>query len=140
MQWYIASRTKHVEKIKQITDVLTKQGEHVTSDWVNYGKLAPFEEHMDEVAKLTSDVVASILASDIFVLISDQEGTDMFVELGIALARKSEKPENRIYIVGPYAKRSLMQLHQGIIHVGTIDEVLKKEGISFDLLPTFSFD
>ena len=140
MKWYFASRTKHQEKIKEISQFLAEKGEVVSSDWVYQGILTPYEDHRKEVEELSKNVVEAILGTDIFVLISDPEGTDMFIECGIALGQcVSTNSKMKIYIVGPYAKRSLMQLHPRIVHVEDIEELFKKENIdsSSTTLPIF---
>jgi len=65
--------------------------------------------------------------ADVFVLISDEAGTDMFVELGIAIAQWMQNKKMRIYIVGKHNKRSLMHLHPAINHVNRIEEIFEKE-------------
>jgi hypothetical protein len=132
MKWYFASRTRHRERIKEISGFLSKKGEAVLSDWVHEDSLRPYGENLDKVHSLSKRVVGSILDADIFVLISDPEGTDMFVELGIALGNKAVQNGIRIYIVGEHARRSLMQLHPSIIHTDTIGDVFRREGISTD--------
>ena len=129
MKWYFASRTKHQQKVAELSRFLVKAGEMVLSDWVYAEPLQPYEENMDKALALSREVVKSILNTNIFVLISDPEGTDMFAELGIALAKNEVSHNARIYIVGKHSKRSLMQLHPSIIHVPDIQNIFEKEGI-----------
>ncbi len=56
---------------------------------------------------------------DIFILISDKAGTDMFVESGIAIALKK-----KIYIVGKWNKRSLMHFHPNITRVDSLESLI----------------
>lgn len=125
MKWYIASRVRHKDKLTQIAEVLKSKGETVTSDWIYRDFSKPYEENNETLQNFTKSVVKDISTADIFILISDPEGTDMFVELGIALHTGISK----LYIVGPYSRRSIMQLHPNITHVGKIQDILDKEGI-----------
>jgi|GEM_PF-5313891 len=75
-------------------------------------------------------MVDAVMCADVFVLVSDHEGTDMFVELGIALARTEGRAPPRLYSAGPHARRSLMQLHPAILHAADLREVSGREGVS----------
>ncbi len=132
MKWYFASRVHHRSKIVEVSKFLNDQGEIIMSDWIYKDSLKPYTEHLTEVTILSKNIVKSLTETDIFVLISDSEGTDMFVELGICLARNDSHQKPRIYIVGEYGKRSLMQLHPSIVHTKNIAEVFSIENIKHD--------
>ncbi len=139
MKWYFASRTRHQAKLKTLCDFLKSKGEVITSDWIytDAQTLMPYTEHLVETQNLSERIVKSILECDNFVLISDPEGTDMFIELGIALGRTISNTPS-IYIIGKYAKRSLMQLHPSIVHLETMEELFKKYEIEHEeYLPVF---
>ena len=132
MKWYFASRTRHTQKLVEISKFLESKGETILSDWVYIGMLTPFEANLKRVQKVAIHDVEAVLNSDIFVLISDPEGTDMFVELGVALAKHAAKLQHvQIYIVGEYAKRSLMHLHPAIRHTSTLKEVFNDVGLDY---------
>ncbi len=137
-RWYFAARIRHQEKIAELTRFLEIKNELVMSDWVFQYPKKPFHEHVAETQTMASSVVDSLLQTDIFVLISDAEGTDMFVELGIIIANQKLHPEIRIYIVGEHNKRSLMQMYPSIIHVDHLEEIFEKEHI--DNYKTISLD
>lgn len=130
MKWYFASRVKHQQKILEVSRFLETIGETVVSDWIYKGSLKPYIDHLSEVRDFSEEVLRSILATDIFVLVSDPDGTDMFVELGICLANKTLTSKVRIYIVGEHSKRSIMQLHPSITHVKDLKEVFDIEKIN----------
>jgi hypothetical protein len=129
MKWYFASRMKHKSKITDISKFLKDRGETVISEWIYKDSLKPYKENISKIQPFSEEVVSSLLDTDIFVLISDPEGTDMFIELGICLAKKILSKNIKIYIVGEYSKRSLMQLHPSIIHARNIEEVFNIEKI-----------
>jgi hypothetical protein len=139
MKWYFASRMHHQSKLVDIATFLTNKGEVILSEWIYEDSLKPYTEHLTEVRLLAKKVVSSLLKTDIFVLISDSGGTDMFVELGVCLARNDSPQKPRIYIVGEYGNRSLMQLHPMIVHAKNIEEVFSTEKVKHDKFndPTF---
>ncbi len=129
MKWYFASRMRHKEKLVEVSDFLKSKNETILSQWIYEDSLKPYDQNIDKVNVLSKKVVSNLLDSDIFVLISDPEGTDMFIELGVCLAKKELSKNIKIYIVGGYAKRSLMQLHPDILHVKDIKELFTLENI-----------
>ena len=135
MKWYFASRVRHQEALKQVATFLQSQGQEFSSDWVFASSLKPYEDHIREAGELAAQVVSAIGESDVFVLISDPEGTDMFAELGIALAKNV-----KTYIVGEYGKRSVMQLHPSIVHAGKLKDIFEREGIETKDLEDLNLD
>ena len=54
------------------------------------GSLRPFDEHLAEVQALAEHTIQMILDTDVFVVFNDPEGSDLFTELGVCLAKKSQ--------------------------------------------------
>ena len=133
MKWYFASRTRHQEQLRNIADQLEQQGETITSRWLYIQKFESYDENRETIKQFAQDVVTQIQDADIFVLLSDAGGTDMFLELGVALGKHASGHPISIYIVGKHSKRSLMQLHPATRHVGSLGEVFEKEGITVDV-------
>ena len=127
MKWYLASRTRHVNKINSIQKLLIKYGHQIEFDWTSLGSLRPFEKNYLKCKEISQKMSEAISNSDIFTLISDKEGTDMFIELGMAIKNYEIQGKPKIYLVGKYNKRSLMHFHHSIKHVKSIEEVLSKE-------------
>ncbi|OGG93184.1 hypothetical protein A2609_03020 [Candidatus Kaiserbacteria bacterium RIFOXYD1_FULL_47_14] len=131
MKWYFASRMRHKANIAAISEFLKKNGQTVTSEWAHNGSLKPYEQNIPDCQLLSKEIVRSLLDTDIFVLISDPEGTDMFIELGVCLAKSTLSQNITIYIVGKHAKRSLMHLHPSIVHAVDMQEVFEREKIAY---------
>jgi len=136
MKWYFASRTRHQKKLAAVAKFLESQGEVVLSDWLNGEIFSSYDDNLESVQEFSKNIVRALIDSEIFVLISDPEGTDMFIELGVCLAHEGLPEAKRIYIVGDHSKRSLMQLHPAIKHVKNLEEVFDAEGINQEGLDT----
>lgn len=119
MKFYFASRYRHKEKLLKISKLLEAKKHKVISSWLRVDSLRPYEEHQKESKAMAARIEKEIKNCEVFVLISDKAGTDMFVESGIAIALKK-----KIYVVGKWNKRSLMHFHPQIKHVDTIEEVI----------------
>lgn len=130
MKWYFAGRIRHTQNFIKVAECIETQGQILAGTWL-YGKsLKPYHEHAQEAQQVGDENIRAILESDVFVMVSDPEGTDMFVELGVALTRETIYPNTtRIYVIGEHGKRSLMHMHRAIRHVETMKDVLEQEGI-----------
>ena len=120
MKFYFASRFRHKEKILDISKILESKKHKVVSSWIYNPSLKPYEENEKECRLMAKKIESEIKKSDVFVLISDRAGTDMFVELGIAISLKK-----KIYVIGKYGKRSLMHFHPGIKNLISMGDLLK---------------
>ena len=123
MKWYFSSRTKHEKKINYLSALISQYGHEISFDWTTLGLLKPYYQNKE----VPQRILKSISDSDVFVMISDKNGTDMFVELGIAIQNYYEKEVPRIYVVGKYNSRSLMHFHSSINRVKSIEDVFQKE-------------
>ena len=120
MKFYFASRFRYKEKISEISKLLESKKHKVISSWINSPSLKPYEENEKECRLMAKNIESEIKKCDVFVLIDDRAGTDMFVELGIAISLKK-----KIYVVGKYGKRSLMHLHPQIKNMLSMDDLLR---------------
>lgn len=126
-KWYIASRMRHRESVNIYAKIITEHGDELSYQWSAHPSLFPYHVHQKKCQEVASEIVQALHKTDIFVLISDVGGTDMFIELGIILGSSDD---TKVYIIGEHNKRSLMQLHSRIIHCGTLVEVFDQEGYS----------
>ena len=127
MKGYFAAITKHGLILNRIIKTLREDNHEVVFDWTSLESLKPYSKNSEKSKEMANKISLAISNVDVFVLISDPAGTDMFVELGIAIAYQMQNKISRIYIVGKYNKRSLMHFHPSIIHVNNLKEVFNKE-------------
>jgi len=129
MKFYFAARTRHKDMIKEVIGDLINKNHEISFDWTILEDLTPFNQNQDKCKKTAENISMALNDTDVFVLISDLAGTDMFVELGIAIANFMSNNKPKIYIVGEHNKRSLMHLHPSVIHVDDLEEVFVRENI-----------
>ncbi len=128
MKWYLASRTKHKDYINELIEFLISKNQEISYNW-SEKELLSKSEYISMAPVMADDINKAIQHTDIFVLFSDDAGTDMFVELGMMLQQSLYNPSVSIYIVGEYNDRSLMYFHPAIKRVSIIDEVFKQKNI-----------
>ncbi len=127
MKWYIASRTRNREEVHKWANKLSQMGHNLIFDWTLLEGIEPYNKNIDACKRISEELSKSIPNADIFVLLCDSGGTDMFVELGIAIGSFLERGSPKIYLVGENNKRSLMHLHPSITHFRKVEEVFEKE-------------
>lgn len=127
MNWYFASRMRHKEDIDNLVDFLKSSGHSVVYEWSKLGSLKPYEENSEQSSLVAQNISESLKDVDIFVLLTDASGTDMFIELGIVIGNCSADKPTKIYAVGEFNTRSLMHFHPLITRVSTMNEVFLKE-------------
>jgi len=130
MKWYVAARRSEKETVKSLLNILKEHGHQITYDWTELEKIKPYKKNIEICKNIAYDISLAVKDTGVFVLISGASGTDMFVELGIAIYTSLNKKKIQIYVVGNHNKRSLMHLHPSIIHKQTLEEVLMEEGVT----------
>ena len=127
MKWYFASRIRHREFIDKIVNFLKSQNHSVTYEWSKLDSLKPYHENSNKSSLVAEEISNSLKDVDIFVLISDEAGTDMFIELGIVIGRWLNGNKTKIYVIGKHNDRSLMHFHPAIKRVDKLSDVFSME-------------
>lgn len=121
MKWYIASRMRHKKEIELLQVTLEKHGQEIVFKWTDQPSFKPYDRHLHECQYLAGQIDEAIRKTDIFILLGDAAGTDMFIELGIFLGHK--KQGAKAYVIGPHNRRSLMHHHPQIIPVDKLSDI-----------------
>ncbi len=127
MKWYFASRMRHKKAIDKIVNFLKSQNHSVVYEWSRLGSIKPYNENSDESSLVAKEISVALKDVDIFVLITDEAGTDMFIELGIVIGRWLDNNKTKIYAVGKFNDRSLMHFHPAIKRVDKLSDVFSIE-------------
>jgi hypothetical protein len=126
MKFYIASRVNRKEDVKEYYKKLKSKNHTVSFDWTNYGSLKPYSKNKKIMDKLADAATEGIRKCDVFVLLTDESGTGMYTELGIAINNYLNFGKPEIYIIGDYLDRSPFYFHYVVNSCKTFDEVLEK--------------
>lgn len=126
MKFYIASRFGLKEQVGGIYDKLREKGHEVTTDWTRHAPIKPYADNQDASKRNSmEDIDEGVLESDVFVLISNEAGTGMYVELGAAIAEHIRNGRPKIYVIGEHTGRSMFYFHPSVIRKGSFEEVLE---------------
>lgn len=126
MKFYISSRYSKKEEVRRIYDTLRQKGHEGIGDWIEEKDIKPYEKNIKLTKKRAIKNTEGIRNSDVFILITDEAGTDMYAELGIAISSQLDNGKPIIYIIGDYQSRSSFFFHPLINKRKTIEEILRE--------------
>ncbi|MFH0805564.1 MAG: hypothetical protein V1901_01575 [Patescibacteria group bacterium] len=126
MKIYIASRFHKKEEVKKLYKLFINKGHKISSDWTLHKRIKPYKENQEIASQYATEDVRGVKNSDIFIMISDEVGTGMYTELGVAIASHVEFNKPKIYIIGDHKERSMFHFHPSINLKNNIEEVLKE--------------
>ncbi len=124
MKFYIASRFGNLDEVRKTYKVLKQQGHTISLDWTIHESVKPYGQNEEKAARYSVEDVEGVRRSQVFVLLSDEAGTGMYVEFGIALQSFLEKGSPLVYVIGAYTDRCSFFFHPAVRRVKTIEEVL----------------
>jgi nucleoside 2-deoxyribosyltransferase len=117
MKFYIASRTARADDIKEMRDMLQTLN-HEVYDWTMFASIKrPYIE--SEVAPIAQAELAAVKKADVFILLGDEGGTGMYVELGYALSTSA-----KIYCIGNNNDVTVFQYLPEVTRVDSFEDVL----------------
>lgn len=122
MKFYVAGRTARINEIKAIIDELLSLGHEITHDWTisddaDLGR--PYIDHLTKVSEFAQKDIEGAYQADVFIILGDQSGTGMYVELGAALAGGA-----KVYAVGDYNDMTVFHFHPQVKRLDTFADVL----------------
>ncbi len=123
---YIAARFARKEEVKAIYSKLQPLRYVPSKDWTNHRAIKPYDAHPELAREYAIDDVNGARNSDLFILLSDAEGTGMHTELGIALERHLEFGKPQIYVIGEHLSRSFFFYHPAVKRRENIEDVIRE--------------
>lgn len=126
MDFYISARTREISRVRMMYSLLEERGHSISYDWTQrYGKIKrPYIENPSEVRKLSQDVLEGIKNSDVFILLIDKNGTDMYSELASALSFNLDNSKPLIYIIGERDSPSIFSFNSSVKFRISLEDIL----------------
>ncbi|MFA5953423.1 MAG: hypothetical protein WC812_02420 [Candidatus Pacearchaeota archaeon] len=125
MKFYISSRTSKLDEVKRMYKKLKNHGHEVIFDWTKKSSLKPYSKNEILIQKYSYKVIKSIINSDVYVLLGDSGGTDMYGELASAITSKEIFGKPLIYLIGEKGENSIFPFHKFVKHKSSIEEILE---------------
>lgn len=133
---YVAGRISRQEEIRAIHEQLREAGLQITHDWTwtaaitNDQEAGEFRkrEYVGMSPKYhteADDDLNAVLEADIFIILTDEHGSGIYVEMGAALAaQKIRNTPQLIYAIGPHFDRMLFYQHQAVQRAQSVEEII----------------
>lgn len=123
---YIAGRFGRQEEVRRIQELFKKKGYAIAVDWTTHKPIKPYGEHQELSKQYAIEDIEAAAHSDVFVLLSDDAGTGMYIELGAAITNYTKFGKPKIFVLGTFLERSMFYFHPSINRRRTIEEILEE--------------
>jgi len=121
---YVASRFALKDEVKKIYSKLEKLGYSVSEDWTRFKSIKPYASNPGLSREYAIADIDGARNSDLFILITDAEGTGMYAELGAAIGHNLEFGKPTIYVIGAHLSASFIFFHPSVKRRENIDKVI----------------
>ncbi len=123
---YVASRFALKEQVRKIYSQLEELGYSISHDWTQHKSIKPYLENQEYAEEYAIADIDGARKSDLFIILTDENGTGMHSELGAAIDHILEFGKPIIYAIGPHLNSSIFFFHPSVKRRKTIEEVIKE--------------
>lgn len=126
MKIYLAARFDKKQEVRNLYERFQKLGHEIIADWTLHKPIKPYENNPEIAREYSIEDVDAARNCDVLILMTDEAGTGMYVELGAAISSNLEHGKPKIYVIGEYTSRSMFYFHPSVNRRKNIDEVLEE--------------
>lgn len=121
MKFYIASRTKKANQVKEINQKLKSHGHSIIFDWTKQPNLRPYDKNLKKSVSISKKSLSAIKNCDFFILLTGRAGTGMHTEFGIALAENK-----KIFVLGKNLNTNIFFFHPNVKKLSSFAGLMKE--------------
>ncbi len=125
MKICIAARFGEKDKVRDLYEKFQNKGHEIIVDWTIYKPAKPYGDNSDISRGYSVEDIDGARNCDIFVILTDEAGTGMYIELGAAIASNLEKGKPDIYAVGENNSCSMFYFHPSVRCVSSVEEIFE---------------
>jgi hypothetical protein len=124
---YVTGKFEKKPIVLDLYERLKKMGHMISYDWTKHIEIKPYSEHVELATTYSDSEINGISQSDVFIYLSDREGTALKMEVGAAImAKKLSGNPKYIYIIGEHNDKSPWFMNERLVkRFDNIDDVLK---------------
>lgn len=126
MKIYIAARFDKKQEVLNLYKRFQELGHEIIADWTLHKPIKPYENNPETAREYSIEDIDAARNCDIFILMTDEAGTGMYIELGAAISSNLEHEKPKIYVIGEHTSRSMFYFHLSVNRRKNIDEVLEE--------------
>lgn len=123
---YVAARFALKDEVRQIYSKLEEIGYKVSEDWTKHQSIKPYDSNSNLAEEYAIRDINGARKSDLFIIISDENGTGMHTELGSAIDHNLEFGKPLIYVIGKHLNRSPFFFHSSVKRRETIEDIIEE--------------
>lgn len=102
-------------------DAIESRGHEITADWTKHKPLESYPDNAQISMEYAAEDLKGVRNCDAFIMVSDPEGTGIYIELGAAIALGK-----KVFMIGPHTSHSVFFLLPQIKIVENLEEVFKE--------------
>jgi hypothetical protein len=99
-------------------------GFEIPLDWSALSSVKPYGENKELSKQRSVNDLKAISESDVFLILGDEAGTGMYVELGAAILANMKLGKPKIFAIGPWNDNMMFYFHDVVNRKDTIEQVL----------------
>ncbi len=123
---YVASRVREKGRVRALIERLEKKDYQSVTTWLDHEDIPkPLSNNPELAKKIAAEAVEAIAHADIFILLCDDAGTGIYIELGVAL-RESTARTVEIFLVGSQGANSVFTYHPNVALLATEEELINR--------------
>lgn len=126
MKIYIAARFDKKQEVLNLYKRFQELGHEIIADWTLHKLIKPYENNPETAREYSIEDIDAARNCDILMLMTDEAGTGMYIELGAAISSNLEHGKTKIYVIGEHTSRSMFYFHPSVNRRKNIDEVLEE--------------
>ena len=123
MKFYVAGPWNNKEEVRAIQQTILDHGHEITVDWTLHPSTMPHETNAHEASRQAVNDLKGIQDCEVFIIVTNEAGRGMYVELGAALARAQIHQPVRVFAVGEHSNNSVFYFHPLVKRCPTIYDV-----------------
>jgi hypothetical protein len=129
MKFYVAAKWQLKEEVREIYRKIKEASHEITEDWTRHPPAKPYDKNKDLSRKLSVIDMNAVKNSDVFVLLTNEDGVGMYIEIGGAIMSRIINGKPRVYVIGKKLGRSMFFFHPVVKRRKTIEDVFEDLGI-----------
>ena len=125
----MAAKWQLRDQVREIYEKIEQKSHEITEDWTRHKIIKPYDENKEISRRYSIQDINGVRNADVFVLLTNEDGIGMYLELGVAMMSYIQNRKPKIYVVGNRLGRSMHFFHPSVKRMNTIDDVFEDLGI-----------